>query len=461
MIEHTIERIQPQKGKQEDFLASDADVVLYGGSAGSGKSWCMLLDPLRYVNVPGFYAVLFRRTYPEIKNPGGLWDESWKVYPHGGGESRAIDYAWEWPSGARVKMSHMEHAKDRYSWQGSQIAWIGFDEVTHFDRDAVLYMFSRNRSMCGVKPKIRMTCNPDSESWVRKMIDWWIDPETGLAIEERCAKVRWFTIENDKFVWSDKWVEGYKSFQFIAAKLSDNQKLIQADPGYINNLRALPLVERERLLGGNWNISNKGGIIKAEWLQKTYEGVKPYLQIIQSWDTAFKAADINDPSCCTTWGVWEGGIDLLDVINERLEYPILKARIIQHAKDWKPDVVLIEDKASGQSLIQELRAQTKIPVKPIMPTVDKITRASVCSLMFENGKVHLPADFKGWKSDYTSQLLAFPNGKHDDCVDSSSQALSYYMHLDVEEMQQRNIYELAEEEFLDYTVSQGNMVTGY
>lgn len=454
--------IRPQRGAQEEFLASDADVVLYSGAAGAGKSWCLLLDPLRYVGLKGFYAVLFRRTYPEIKNPGGLWDESWKVYPYANAEARAIDYAWEWGTGSKVKMSHMEHDKDRYSHQGAQYAWIGFDELTHFSREAFLYMFSRNRTMCGMKPKIRATTNPDSESWVREMIDWWVK-EDGLIDRERAKKVKWFTIENDKFVWSDEPREGYKSFQLIPATLSDNQKLLDADPGYVNNLKALPLVERERLLNGNWNISNKGGIFKKEWLEGVYSGGKPpYLMILQSWDTAFKASELNDPSACVTLGVHEGGVDVLHVLNERMEYPTLKARVVEHAKTWQADEVLIEDKASGQSLIQDLRTTTMLPIKAMMPTADKITRASSTSIFFENGKVFFP-EFATWKSDIIAQLLAFPKGKHDDVVDAFSMAFARLAYVDFKEMAKQKMLEYEDDvdEIMEVGYSGRSSISGY
>lgn len=426
-----VQYIRPQSAPQTRFLSSASDVVLYGGAAGGGKSWSLLMDPLRYVGTAGFSAVLFRRTYKEIKNPGGLWDESWKIYGAAGGNAKAGDYTWEWPA-SKVVMSHMEHEKDRYSWQGAQIPWIGFDEVTHFSREMVMYMFSRNRSTCGVRPKIRMTCNPDSESWLREMIDWWIDPLTGLIIPERCEKVRWFTTEGEKFLWSDEPRENWKSFEFVPASLADNKLLMELDPGYLANLKTLPLVERERLLGGNWNISNKGGVYKQEWLQKEYSGARPpYLMVVQSWDTANKGAELNDPSCCTTWGVWEGGYDLLNVVNERMEYPALKAKVLEEAKTWRPDVILIEDKSSGMSLLQELRRSTGLPVKAILPIGDKITRAAATSTHFENGKVRFPSTAM-WKQEYVSQLMAFPVGAHDDMVDSTSQFLGYIQYTDTQ-----------------------------
>ena len=91
---------------------------------------------------------------------------------------------WRFLSGAKVTFAHMLYEKDKYSWQGSQICFLGFDELCHFSENQFFYMLSRNRSVCGVKPYVRATCNPDVDSWVANFISWWIDQETGYPIPE-------------------------------------------------------------------------------------------------------------------------------------------------------------------------------------------------------------------------------------------------------------------------------------
>src|SRR5207249_10611723 len=100
--------------------------------AAADKSFGLLLEALRHIHNPNFGSVIFRKTYPEIKNEGGLWDESSKIFPLVGGKSKETTLEWEFPSGAKLKFAHMQHDKDKYSWQGSQIPFIGFDELTHF-----------------------------------------------------------------------------------------------------------------------------------------------------------------------------------------------------------------------------------------------------------------------------------------------------------------------------------------
>jgi len=186
------ETIKPQPGPQTAFLSSPADIAIYGGGAGGGKTWGLLMEPLRHVSNPGFGAVFFRRSTVQIRNEGGLWDESAVLYPQIGGDPKEHTLSWAFPTGASVSFAHLEHDKTRFNWQGSQIPLICFDELTHFSAVQFWYMVSRNRSMCGVRPYIRATCNPDADSWVADLIAWWIDQDTGLPIAERAGKLRWF-----------------------------------------------------------------------------------------------------------------------------------------------------------------------------------------------------------------------------------------------------------------------------
>jgi len=124
--------IRPQAGPQSRFLANPADIAIFGGAAGGGKSFGLLLDPLRYTHNPQFGAVLFRRTKVQIRNEGGLWDESESLFPLLGAHGFRQQLRWRFPSGATITMSHLEHDKDRFNWGGSQIPYIGFDEMTHF-----------------------------------------------------------------------------------------------------------------------------------------------------------------------------------------------------------------------------------------------------------------------------------------------------------------------------------------
>lgn len=269
-----VRTIQPQKGFQLDFLASKADIVIGGGGAGLGKSYALLIEVVRYINNPQFRGVLFRRTSPQIKASGGLWDTSVELYQNIA-EPLESTSKWIFREGGVLKMTHLQHEKDKFDHQGSQYAFIGFDELTHFTEGQFFYLLSRNRSTSGIRPLIRATCNPDPDSWVANFIEWWIDQETGFPIPERNGKLRYFVRDGENVVWGDSREEVVeraphifndkelkkmdikdlvKSVTFIGGSIHDNKELLDVDPAYLGNLLSLPEEEKLRLLGGNWKI---------------------------------------------------------------------------------------------------------------------------------------------------------------------------------------------------------------
>ena len=178
----------------------------------------------------------------------------------------------------------------------------------------------------------------------------------------------------------------------------------------------------ESLYQGNPTIA-EGNIIKREWW-KYYKERPAFSRIIHSWDTAFKAKAENDYSVCTVWGEAANGYYLLDVWRQKVEYPELKrAAISLYGRDH-PGAVLVEDKASGQSLIQELKRDTPMPVLPIKVDADKVARVNAITPLIEAGKVFLP-EAAPWLHNYIEELSSFPTGEHDDSVDSTSQFLKY------------------------------------
>lgn len=441
--------IKAQPGPQETFLSCPADIGIYGGAAGSGKTFAELLEPLHYMtSVPGFNAIIFRRTTPMIRSGGGLWDESIKLYS-GRAEPKETTLEWMFSCpGAktpnRLKFAHLEYEKNVLDYQGAQLCLIMFDEATHFTEKQFTYMMSRNRSICGVRPYIRATCNPDPDSWVKDWIEWWLG-EDGYPIPERSGVVRWFVRANNELIWGETEEElktSYpdlipKSFTFISATLEDNKILTKSDPSYRANLLALPEVEKERLLKGNWKIRPSGGnVFKREWFGKTVsENILQQMQFqlkIGSWDTAFKILDPekatkgkSDPdfSAYTLWGINSQGYYLLDRYEARMEYPELMQTAINLYLRDRPNALLIEDKASGQSLIQSLRASGQpVPTIPIKPIGTKVDRAYQVTPLFQAGLIHVP-DAAYWLHDYIEQMVGFPDAAHDDSVDSTTQAL--------------------------------------
>ncbi|MBD3831878.1 MAG: phage terminase large subunit [Brevundimonas sp.] len=431
--------IRPQPGPQETFLGSSADIAIYGGAAGGGKTWALLMEPLRHIANPGFGAVFFRRSTVQVRNEGGLWDESEKLYPIIGATPREHVLSWEFPTGATVSFAHLEHDKTVLNWQGSQIPLICFDELTHFSQKQFWYMVSRNRSMCGVRPYIRATCNPDADSWVAEFIAWWIDQETGLPITERAGVVRWFVRINDALVWADDPAEleekhpgiPPKSATFIPAKLTDNAALMAADPGYMANLLALPKVERERLLGGNWKIRAAAGLLfKRSWV--TVVDAAPIdLRMIRGWDLAgTPKVEGNDPdwTAGTKIGVSRstGRYIVLHHVRDRDTPHKVEALIANTASQDGHDVEVSLPQDPGQAgkaqvatLIKMLAGYT---ARSSPETGDKATRFGPFSAQCEAGNVDV---LRGaWNEEWFVNLESFPDAAHDDDADSTARAFN-------------------------------------
>ena len=269
--------IKPQKGYQEKTLSSSADIVIGGAAAGVGKTFALLLEFLRHIPNPQWGGVIFRRTSPQIRNEGGLWDTSMELYPGAGAEPKESVLEWIFRSGARLKFSHLEHEKNVFDWQGAQIPFIGFDELTHFSEKMFFYLLSRNRSTCGVRPYVRATCNPDPESWVARLVEWWIDADTGYPIPDRDGVVRYFIKNGDDYIWGDTageviekaWSfleemvvqsevrpeDFVKSITFISGSIYDNKELLSVNPSYLANLLSQDEQTQLQLLKGNWKVS--------------------------------------------------------------------------------------------------------------------------------------------------------------------------------------------------------------
>jgi predicted phage terminase large subunit-like protein len=443
--------IRPQAGPQMQFLSSSADIAIYGGSAGGGKTWALLMEPLRHIHNPEFGAVFFRRSTVQIRNEGGLWDESLKLYSTLGASPRENVLDWKFPAGSAVTMAHLEHDKTVNNYQGSQIPLILFDELTHFSEKQFFYMLSRNRSMCGVRPYVRATCNPDADSWVALFIAWWIDQETGLPIPERSGKIRWFVRIGDTIVWADRpedlaahtmlGEDGEqvpippKSVTFIAARLTDNKKLMAADPGYMASLMALPTVERERLLGGNWKIRPAAGLyFRRAWVTAV-DAAPADCRWVRGWDLAgTPKTESNDPDWTTGTLIGktpDGRFFIGDHVYDRTG-PNGVERLVKGTADADRerlgDVQQDMPQDPGQAGKAQAATYSKLMVGHNIrfspETGDKVTRFNGFSAQAEAGNVYYVRG--AWNERWLTELEGFPEAKHDDDADSTSRAFNAF-----------------------------------
>ena len=233
---------KPNNGPQTDFLAAPERDVLYGGAAGGGKSYAMLIDPLRFAHRSAHRALILRRSMPELRE---LIDKSRELYPKAfpGCKYKEVEKLWNFPSGAKVEFGFLERDADVYRYQGQAYSWIGFDEITHLPTEfGWNYLASRLRTTDPeIVPYMRCTANPGGvgATWVKKR---YIDPYP----------------PNESFVGEDNLTR-----KFIPARLDDNPYLAK-DGRYEEMLKALPATQRRQLLEGNWDVNEGAAFTEFE-----------------------------------------------------------------------------------------------------------------------------------------------------------------------------------------------------
>jgi len=198
------------------------------------------------------------------------------------------------------------------------------------------------------------------------------------------------------------------------------------------SLKALEHIRRE-IGGANFAslyqqrpAAAEGAVFNRGWW-RYYRDLPGCERVVQSWDTAFKAGVQNDYSVCSTWGVMGNGYYLLSLWRGRVDFPELKRLVGSLGREWKANAILVEDAASGQSLIQELQRESALPIIPVKVDRDKVARAQAITPLIEAGRVFLPSS-AAWLPEYLDEMASFPTGVHDDAVDSTTQALNYLRH---------------------------------
>ena len=281
---------KPNNGPQTDFLAAPERDVLYGGAAGGGKSYAMLIDPLRFAHRAAHRALILRRSMPELRE---LIDKSRELYPKAfpGCKYKEVEKLWNFPSGAKVEFGFLERDADVYRYQGQAYSWIGFDEITHLPTEfGWNYLASRLRTTDPeIVPYMRCTANPGGvgATWVKKR---YVDPHP----------------PNESFTGGDNLTR-----KFIPARLDDNPYLAE-DGRYEEMLKALPPTQRKQLLEGNWDVNE--GAAFTEFEQDVHV-ITPF-EIPISWER-IKGIDYgyaSESSCI--WGAVDSSDGTLIIYRE-------------------------------------------------------------------------------------------------------------------------------------------------
>jgi predicted phage terminase large subunit-like protein len=409
---------------QDDFVFGDAFETLYGGKAGGGKSFAIVMAALIGADEPDYSAVLFRRNYPQLTGKGGLIEISREFYNALGGQYRETDHVWNFESGAQVKFAHMASRNSHYDHMGKEYHFVGFDELAHFEEEPYRYLFSRIRKKSTSKVKTRMACtaNPGAK-WVYERWAPWLNPE-----HEHPAKaneIRWFKLDGDEEVSCEPDDKGAWSRTFIPSSYVDNPALDTDE--YERTLDLLPYIERQRLKYGDWAIEpGRGLILNREWFN-IVPRMPDHTTAFRFWDfaaTAKKAAS-DDPDYTATCYLAEvDGKFYLQITRKRVTWDTVQKWVgaCVQAEDWVAHGGEEEGGASGKVLASEL---SKIANRAgqgwhsIRPQGDKATRAMQWATYAEQGKIYIAGDDI---DSILSEFHSFPDSAHDDMVDAVSGA---------------------------------------
>lgn len=269
--------IGPRSKKQEMYINAEQDIVVFGGGAGSGKSFLGSMDFLKHTNDPKFRALVSRRLTPQIVGPGGIFETFISLHREVYGDKLRIrkrDGVIQYPSGAEISFRHCQYEDDKHNFQGWQLSAALIDECQQFTQSQIVYIMSRLRSEADMRPKMRMTCNPAGKGhWLTNWLEWYL-LDNGLPDPDKCGVTRWFTMRDNELVWGNskeeviEQVQGCQplSFTFISANVYDNPVLMERQPEYVAWLEGQDRETKEALLYGNWYVTKQHeGYFKRTW----------------------------------------------------------------------------------------------------------------------------------------------------------------------------------------------------
>lgn len=401
--------------KQAVFLALPGREAFYGGAAGPGKSTALLMAALQYADVPGYRALLLRRTFAELER-GGLIDMSREMLSETDASYNENRKRWTFPSGATLTFGHMQYESDKYKYQGAPYHFVGWDELTHFTETMYEYLFSRSRrpaassdlgaaldgtTAATVPIRMRSASNPGGAGHE------WVKARFVNAATRKARRI------------------------FVPALMTENPHLDVAS--YMAALSELRGAERLRLAAGDWDARDDGEYFnRGTW--PAHDAWSRGTRYVRAWDMAGTKPSAQNPD--PDWSVGlklgiddrTGDFTVADVRRARITAATLEELVRDTAEDDGRDVHIVieqEPGSAGKAFVDRYKRHVLrgFIVKAVRPTGDKTTRAKPVSAAAENGLVgYVRAE---WNADFFAELEAFDEGSHDDQVDGLSSAHAY------------------------------------
>lgn len=433
--------------KQQVFLTLSCREAMYGGAAGGGKSDAVLMAALQYVDVPGYSALILRRTWPDLNAPGAILDRARTWLAGTDAQQKDGGRLWVFPSGAKLSFGYMQRDQDKYKFQSAEYQFIGFDELTHFEESPYLYLFSRLR-----RPDL--VCLNCSNA-VRKYPTGWA--HTGRSAGERCNNIFPDPKVIEQYPASDR--DGMTIFDiplrmrsatnpggignewvkqrfvdpdtreadsvFVPARLNDNPSLDR--DSYRESLSHLSVVDRERLENGDWEVAESGEFFQRGWFKFiSHPSVKQRGDVlVRYWDLAGTEGGGDYTAGVLMLFKQDGTYEIQDVTRGQWSGKTIESVVTQTAQADGRDVLIRmeqEPGSAGKNIIDHYRRNVLYGYNfdGARPTGSKTDRAYPLAVAAEKGLISVVPN--AFTRDYMNELEAFPAGANDDMVDATSGA---------------------------------------
>lgn len=442
----TIQIHCPLSIKQEKFLNDEThDIIVWGGSAGAGKTSLALLKIMTQAFFdPDYTAGIARRSQRQMKQAGSLWSAGNRLFTKWGVQSNRVDLQWTFPNGAEVKCHHLQDNQD--DWQGSQLANVLVDEAQQCEEEDVWYLTSRMRTSSKIKPQMFLTCNPlDTSFLCRWLVKANYLDEYGFPRPDRDGATTYMIQVGGEFEWYDtrKEIEELYgkdtasfalAFTFYSANVYDNPYIRRWQPDYVNKLENLKTTDRDRLLKGNWFAKEEGvGFVnKEQFIQVDITDIPLNTPRVRAWDLAgTRPHDANrDPDWTRgvlgTYDRETGNFYILGMESLRDNHATVQAAIERCVeKDGRDTYVCIpvDSGSAGKSVADQKKSRLMtLGAKVVLEATrqSKLVRAEALLIAIQEGKVHVaPNVFSD--ANYT-EIGAFDGarcgGLHDDIIDA-------------------------------------------